>query len=81
MTDIIFYFGAIVIIATFIGFLVKKFKDENNIDLSRHKWIILLYILLLIGAIVTWRIVYLIIISSTREILNHNETIQRVING
>ncbi|GAB6074157.1 hypothetical protein [Nautilia lithotrophica] len=81
MTDIIFYFGSVVIIAAFIGLLIIKFKDEDNIDLNRHKWIIILYIILLVGAIVTWRVAYLLIISNTQEMINYNENIQRVING
>jgi NADH:ubiquinone oxidoreductase subunit 6 (subunit J) len=81
MTDIIFYFGAIIIIAAFIGVLIKKFKNEDNIDLSEHKWIILLYILLLVFAIITWRVVYLFLISSTQEMINYNQNIQRALNG
>jgi len=81
MTDIIFYFGSVVIISGFIALLIKKFKDEDNIDLKAHKWIILLYILLLIGAIVTWRVVYLLLVSNTQEIIKYNQNIQRVING
>ncbi|WP_041361663.1 hypothetical protein [Nautilia profundicola] len=81
MTNIIFYFGSVIIIFAFIGLLILKFKDEDNIDLNKHKWIIILYILLLISAIITWRIIYLLLISSTQEIINYNQNIQRVING
>jgi NADH:ubiquinone oxidoreductase subunit 6 (subunit J) len=81
MTDIIFYFGAIIIIAAFIGVLIKKFKNENNIDLNKHKWIILIYILLLVLAIITWGIIYLFLISSTQEMINYNQNIQRALNG
>jgi len=81
MTDIIFYFGAVIIIAAFVGLLIIKFKDENSIDLNRHKWIILLYVVLLIVAIIIWRIVYLLIISNTNEIINHNRQIESFING
>jgi len=81
MTDIIFYFGTFVITAAFAGLLVVKFKDEDNIDLNRHKWIIILYIVLLVGAIITWRIMYLLLISHTQEMINYNQNIQRAING
>ena len=81
MTDIIFYFGAVVIIFAFIGFVTVKFRNEDNIDLNRHKWIILLYIILLVVSIITWRIVYLLLISSTQEMINYNINIQRAING
>ncbi len=81
MTDIIFYFGAVIITAAFVGLLVVKFKDEDNIDLNKHKWIIFLYIVLLVGAIITWRIMYLLLISHTQEMINYNQNIQRAING
>ena len=81
MTDIIFYFGAVIITAAFVGLLIVKFKDEDNIDLNRHKWIIFLYIVLLVGAIITWRIMYLLLISHTQEMINYNQNIQRAING
>jgi len=81
MTDIIFYFGELVIILAFTGLVTVKFKNEDNIDLSRHKWIILLYIILMVGAIITWRIMYLLIISSTQGMIEYNLKIQRVLNG
>ena len=68
MSDIIFYFGSIVIIFAFIGLVAKK-------------WIILLYIVLLVFAIITWRVIYLFLISSTQEMINYNQNIQRIING
>jgi len=81
MTDIIFYFGTVIIILAFIGIVTVRFKDEDNIDLNRHKWIIMLYIVLLVAAIITWRITYLLLISSTQEMIDYNLNIQRAIDG
>ncbi len=81
MTDLIFYFGSILIIFAFVGLVSVKFKDEDNIDLSKHKWIIFLYIILLVTGIITWRIIYLLLISSTDEMINYNQNIQSIING
>ena len=81
MTDIIFYFGTVIIILAFIGIVTVRFKDEDNIDLNRHKWIIMLYIVLLVAAIITWRIAYLLLISSTQEMIDYNLNIQRAIDG
>ena len=81
MIEIIFYFGNTVIIILFIGLLNKKFKEEDHIDLQEHKWIIFLYMFLLIFAIITWRIVYLFSISNTQEIINYNINLQKAING
>ncbi|WP_456480110.1 hypothetical protein [Nautilia sp.] len=81
MTDIIFYFGTAVIIFAFTGLVTVKFKDEESINLNEQKWIILIYIILLITAITAWRIIYLLIISSTGEMIEYNKNIQSVIDG
>jgi len=81
VNDIIFYFGIIIIIGIFIWFLFIKFKNEDEINLKEHFWIIILYILLIVAAIITWRIIYLIIISNSQKIINYNNLIQRVNNG
>jgi len=81
VNDIIFYFGSIIIIGIFIWFLFIKFKNEDEINLKEHFWIIILYILLIVTAIITWRVIYLIIISNSQKIINYNNLIQRVNNG
>jgi len=81
MTDIIFYFGVAVMIATYIGFVIYKFKEDDNIDLSKHKWIIIVYLGLLILGIFIWKIVYLLLTSSTQDMINYNNLIQSNING
>ena len=81
MTDIIFYFGTFIIIAAFIGLVSIKFKNEDNIDLSKHKWIIILYIILLVLAIFTWGIMYKMLNSNTNKIIEHNQQIESYING
>ncbi len=79
--NIIFYFGSVIIILFFIYLAYIKFKDFPEIDLSEHKWIILLYIFLLILAIIAWRIVYLLIKANFFEVVKYNQIIQRVTNG
>ena len=81
MSDIIFYFGSIVIISFFIYLSYIKFKDFPEIDLKEHKWIIFIYILLLVMAIIMWRIVYLLINANLFHMIEYNEMIQRVNNG
>jgi len=81
MTDIIFYFGEIIIIAAFVTISFLKFKEEYVINLQKHKWIILLYLGLMILAIITWRIIYLLLTSSAQHMIDYNNLIQRDING
>ena len=81
MNDIIFYFGSIIIISFFIYLVYIKFKDFPEIDLNENKWLILLYIFLLIFAIIVWRIVYLLIKTNFSQIIQYNQLIQRISNG
>jgi len=81
VNDVIFYFGNIIIIALFVWLLILRFKDVDNIDLSRHIWIIILYTILLVLSIITWRIIYLIIISNIKGINNYNIVIESTLNG
>jgi len=81
VNNIIFYFGNVIIIGVFIWFLFIKFKNEDEINLKEHLWLIILYIFLLVVAIITWRIIYLILISNSQKIINYNNLIQRINNG
>ena len=80
-SDILFYIGSVLIIALFVFLLIGRFKDIDEIDLKEHKWIIAIYIVLLLGALTAWRKLYLIIILNTLDINRYNEIIERVING
>ena len=80
MTDIIFYFGVVVIIGWYIYLVVQRFKKEDKIDFKKHFWIIVIYIVLLIVNIITWRIIYLLLISSTGMMINYNTNIESLIN-
>jgi len=81
VNDVIFYFGNIIIIALFIWLFILRFKDVDNIELSKHLWIIILYTILLVLSIITWRIIYLIIISNIKGINNYNIVIESTLNG
>ena len=81
MTDIIFYFGSIIIIGVYIYLVIERFKEEDKIDLKEHFWIIVVYIFLVIISIIAWRIMYLVLISSTNLLINYNTTIENLING
>ena len=81
MNDVIFYFGSIIIIFAFVWLVFIRFREDDEINLKEHLWLIVLYIILLITAIIAWRVIYLIIISNSQKIINYNNLIQRVNNG
>lgn len=81
MIDIVFYFGAFIIIGLYIYLVIQRFKEEDEIDLKEHFWIIVVYIILIVVSIVAWRIIYLLLISSTHLMIKYNSSIENIING
>ena len=81
MIDIIFYFGSIIIIGIYIYLVIQRFKEEGKIDLKEHFWIIVIYIILIVISIIAWRVIYLLLISSTNLMINYNTNIENLING
>jgi hypothetical protein len=65
----------------FVWLFMLRFKDEDKIDLNEHKWIIILYLVLMILAIATWRVVYLLIVVNFEHIISINTLTQSYING
>ena len=80
MNNLIFYFGTLLIIAFFIYVIINRFKD-NYINLKEHFWIILIYILVMVWAIIAWRIIQLLLTSNISHINDYNNLIQKTING
>jgi len=81
VNNILYYFGNILIISLFSYFLYIEFKDYEEINFKEHKWIIFIYILLLILAIIIWRIIYLIIKTNFLEVIQYSNIIKRMKNG
>jgi len=80
VNNLIFYFGAILIIVFFVSVIITRFKD-NEIDLKEHLWIILIYILIMVLAIIAWRVIELLLISNISQIHNYNTIIEKYSNG
>ena len=90
MNEIIFYFGIIIIILVFNFFIYSTIKNdeitiETDLNLNEHKKFIIISIILLIGAIVVWRIVFLTIFyGSASFYYKYTETmlqIKKILNG
>ena len=81
MNNVIFYFGSIIIIIFFAGLAIKRFKEDDSIDLKKNKWIIIIYIILLVMAIISWRILDLMVTSKMTQITKYNKTIENFSNG
>ncbi len=84
--NIIFYFGIIIIILVFAILIYSSIKTdesviEDEMDLNRDKTFIILNIFLLIGAIIVWRIIFLIIFYGSVTISQHYDLSQKILNG
>ncbi len=53
----LFYIGVGIIILFYVGVVWGRFKDEQ-FDFTEHKWIALIYILLMVATIVLWRYIF-----------------------
>ncbi len=80
MNNIIFYFGAVLIIIFFVYVIIIRFKD-NDINLKEHFWIIILYISIMVLAIISWRVIELLLTSNISHINNYNSLIEKFGNG
>ena len=86
---IIFYLGTLIIILIFISFVYSVIKNDETIaedrfNLNEHKKFIILSIILLIGAIIAWRILFLTIFYGSVSFENNTQQIlqiQNTING
>jgi uncharacterized membrane protein YhaH (DUF805 family) len=76
VNNIVFYFGSIIIIVFFTGLAIKRFKEDDKIDLEKHKWIVAIYIILLVMAIISWRILDLMVEAKMMQINKYNKTIE-----
>jgi len=65
----------------YICIVMKRFQNDDNIDLDEHKWIIIVYILLLVFSIITWRVLSLMIESKIKQINNYNQKIEELEYG
>ena len=87
--EIVFYFGIAIIILFFGFFVYFTIKNDeisitDEIDLNEHKKFIIISILLLIGAIIVWRIVFLIFYDSINFYYKEIKSIfqiQKMLNG
>ena len=81
MSNIIYYFGNAILIVIFSYIAYIEFKEYEEIDFNEHKWIILMYFLLLILSLLVWRIVFLIIKYNLLEFIEYQKIIKRIENG
>jgi len=79
--EIVYYFGIIILITGVISIMYFRFKEYDEIDLKNHIVIIVIYIVLLVLAIILWRILFDMLHGIADMINIDNSIYKRVING
>ena len=69
--DIVYYFGVFALIGAVIAIMVEKFREHERIDLDNHITMIVIYLILLVFAIILWRLVFNFFFGIA-DILNHD---------
>ncbi len=62
--ELIFWIGVFIIIFFYVGFLAMRFRYEN-FDFGQHKFLVLLYMVLMVGTIVVWRYILGIVLNKS----------------
>jgi len=79
--ELVYYFGVIILTSGVILIMIQKFRYYDSIDIKNHIIMITIYIILLVFAIILWRLFYDLLFGIT-DILNIDNSIyKRVING
>ena len=79
--EVIFYLGSVIVIGIFIYFVWVRFKEQEQIDLKEHKWIITLYIAMLVLFIIIWRVMFLYFETFTEKTIKQQQTYEKILNG
>ena len=69
--DIVYYLGVLGLMSAVIAIMVEKFREYEEIDLDNHITMIVIYLVLLVFAIILWRLVFNFFFGIA-DILNHD---------
>jgi len=78
--DIVYYFGVIALTFAVIMIMIQKFVEYEEIDLNEHFMMIVIYIILLIFAIILWKL-FFDFLFGFEDILNPNIDYKSILNG
>jgi uncharacterized protein HemY len=79
--EIVYYLGVIGLISAVVAIMIQKFREYEEIDLDEHITMITIYLILLVFAIILWRIIFNFFYGIT-DILNHNNfNYENIIKG
>ena len=77
--EIVYYFGVVILTTGVIAIMYFRFREYDEINLENHIFIIIIYILLLIFAIIVWRILF-DMLHGIADIININNSIYKKVN-
>jgi len=70
--DLIYFLGVFGIMSAVVMIMVHKFREYDSINLDNHITMIVIYLILMVFAIILWRLVFNFFFGIA-DILNHDE--------
>jgi len=79
--ELVYYLGVFALMSGVIAIMIEKFKEYDNINLDEHITMIVIYLVLLVFAIILWRLVFNFFFGIA-DILDHqNINYESITNG
>ncbi len=78
---LIYYLGVICMVAGVVCIFIFRFKEYDKIDIKKHLFTIVIYVILLVLSIILWGILSNFFFGAKEMLQNQNTNFKRVLNG
>ncbi len=79
--DIVYYMGVLILTSGVIAIMYFRFREYDEIDIKKHIVMITIYIVLLVLAIILWRLLFDMLNGIEDKINIDNSKYERILNG
>lgn len=79
--DIVYYMGVLILTSGAIAIMYFKFREYDEIDIKDHIVMITIYIVLLVFAIILWRLLFDMLNGIEDKLNIDNSKYERMLNG
>ena len=79
--DIVYYMGVLILTSGVIAIMYFRFREYDEIDIKEHIVIITIYIVLLVLAIILWRLLFDMLNGIEDKLNIDNSKYERMLNG
>ena len=79
--DIVYYMGVLILTSGVVAIMYFRFREYDEIDIKKHIVMITIYIILLVLAIILWKILFDMLNGIEDKINIDNSKYERILNG